>query len=61
MADESLVMATNEEIGGYFQRSSMGPWLLSSYNLGYCLALPVVSALTILYTYNRDFADESQI
>ncbi|KAJ6187601.1 Major facilitator superfamily domain general substrate transporter [Penicillium mononematosum] len=41
MADGSFVTATNEEIGKVFQRSDLGPWLISCYNFGYSVALPV--------------------
>jgi hypothetical protein len=43
MGDGSFVAATNEEIGKVFQRSDLGPWLISCYNFGYSVALPVVS------------------
>ncbi|KGO47225.1 Major facilitator superfamily domain, general substrate transporter [Penicillium expansum] len=49
MADGSFVTATNEEIGKVFQRSDLGPWLLSSYNFGYSIALPVYAHLCAAY------------
>lgn len=51
MADGSFVTATNEEIGKVFQRSDLGPWLLSSYNFGYSIALPVVRFETFISEY----------
>ncbi|KAJ6138298.1 Major facilitator superfamily domain general substrate transporter [Penicillium samsonianum] len=49
MADGSFVTATNEEIGKVFQRSDLGPWLISSYNFGYSIALPVYAHLCAAY------------
>lgn len=43
MADGSFVTATNEVIGKVFQRWDLEPWLISCYNFGYSVALPVVS------------------
>ena len=40
--DEQLVIATYGAIASEFQNLSDGPWLLTSYNLGYCIALPMV-------------------
>ncbi|KAE8391149.1 major facilitator superfamily domain-containing protein [Aspergillus alliaceus] len=45
MADESFVLSNSEEIGGQFRQSSFGPWILCSYNLGYCVALPLYGYL----------------
>lgn len=45
-ADEMLVLTTYETIASQFQDLSNGPWLLTGYTLGYCVALPVVSSLT---------------
>jgi hypothetical protein len=42
MADESFVLSNSEEIGGEFRQSSFGPWILCGYNVGYCVALPLV-------------------
>lgn len=35
-------MATYGAIASEFQNLSEGSWLLTGYNLGYCIALPVV-------------------
>lgn len=41
-ADEQLVMATYGPIASEFENLSDGSWLLTGYNLGYCIALPLV-------------------
>ncbi|KAI9788585.1 MAG: hypothetical protein M1816_006834 [Peltula sp. TS41687] len=44
-ADDTLVLTTHETIASQFQDLSSGPWPLTGYTLGYCVALPVESAL----------------
>lgn len=40
-ADDSFVYATYETIASEYKRLSDAPFLLTAYNLGYCVALPV--------------------
>ncbi|KAI9791588.1 MAG: hypothetical protein M1816_003674 [Peltula sp. TS41687] len=42
-ADDSFVIATYDTIASHYQQVSDAPWLLTAYNLGYLVALPVVS------------------
>ena len=44
--DTSLVVATYSSIASEFGNLSEGPWLLTSYLLGYSVALPVVGGPT---------------
>ena len=41
-SDESLVIATYDIIASEFHELSKGSWLVTGYNLGYCISLPVV-------------------
>ena len=43
MACESFVTATHGEIASFFNKLWMGPWLLTSYGMGYSMMLPLVS------------------
>ena len=47
-ADDSFVYATYETIASEYKRLSDAPFLLTAYNLGYCVALPVVRRRTLL-------------
>ncbi|PYH96860.1 MFS transporter [Aspergillus ellipticus CBS 707.79] len=44
-SDESLVIATYDIIASEFHELSKASWLVTGYNLGYCVALPVYSTL----------------
>lgn len=46
-ADDSFVMATYQTIASQYQQLSDAPFLLTAYNLGYCIALPVVSLVPL--------------
>ncbi|PLB54192.1 MFS transporter [Aspergillus steynii IBT 23096] len=48
-SEESLVTATYSIIASDFQELSKSSLLLTSYNLGYCIALPVYGALADLF------------
>ncbi|GKZ76342.1 hypothetical protein AnigIFM60653_007275 [Aspergillus niger] len=43
--DESLVIATYDIIASEFHELSKASWLVTGYNLGYCIALPVYGTL----------------
>ena len=47
-ADMSLVIATYTSIASQFGQSVEGSWLLTSYALGYIIALPVVGTYMLL-------------
>lgn len=49
LACESFVISTHDDIASFFDRLSMGPWLLTAYNMGYCIMLPLVSYLFAVY------------
>ncbi|OJK05285.1 hypothetical protein ASPACDRAFT_38856 [Aspergillus aculeatus ATCC 16872] len=40
-SDESVVIATYDVIASEFHELAKGPWLVTGYNLGYCIALPI--------------------
>ena len=42
-ADTSLLLVTQDKIASSLYSSSSAPLLLVAYNLGFCIALPVVS------------------
>ncbi|PYI10636.1 MFS transporter [Aspergillus sclerotiicarbonarius CBS 121057] len=44
-SDESLVIATYDVIASEFHELSKGSWLVTGYNLGYCISLPVYGTL----------------
>ncbi|KAJ5106685.1 major facilitator superfamily domain-containing protein [Penicillium angulare] len=44
-ADESLLLSTWSMIASEFDALSWGSWLLMTYNLGYCMSLPVYGVL----------------
>ncbi|PWY77266.1 MFS transporter [Aspergillus sclerotioniger CBS 115572] len=44
-SDESLVIATYDIIASEFHELSKGSWLVTGYNLGYCISLPVYGTL----------------
>lgn len=50
-ADQSFIMVTYEMIASHFGDVSDSAWVLSGYNLGYCVALPVVSKVDMNSTY----------
>ncbi|OBT67636.1 hypothetical protein VE03_03825 [Pseudogymnoascus sp. 23342-1-I1] len=50
-ADDSFVLSTHGEIASHFQRLSLGPWLVTAYNLGCCVALPMYGRLSYIYGY----------
>ncbi|KAL5045018.1 hypothetical protein BDW71DRAFT_198472 [Aspergillus fruticulosus] len=52
-ADELLVISTYSAIASQFHRLSEGSWLLLAYNFGYCISLPVFSALGDQYGRKR--------
>lgn len=47
-ADETLVLAIYGAISSDFENLSDGPFLMTGYTLGYCVALPMVSDLSSL-------------
>ncbi|KAL2003285.1 hypothetical protein VTN02DRAFT_4406 [Thermoascus thermophilus] len=47
--DETLVMATYGAISSQFHSLTEGAWLVTSYNLGYCVSLPVYGTLSDIY------------
>lgn len=42
LADDTFVLAIHGEIASEFHELSMGPWLVSAYNMGYFASLPMV-------------------
>ncbi|RAH87162.1 MFS transporter [Aspergillus japonicus CBS 114.51] len=44
-SDESVVIATYHVIASEFHELAKGPWLVTGYNLGYCIALPIYGTL----------------
>ncbi|RAH48131.1 MFS transporter [Aspergillus brunneoviolaceus CBS 621.78] len=44
-SDESVVIATYDVIASEFHELAKGPWLVTGYNLGYCIALPIYGTL----------------
>lgn len=56
-ADHSFLMVTYETIASHFDAVSYDAWILTGYNLGYCMALPAVKtdALPVLlHTQRRE-------
>ncbi|KAE8333054.1 major facilitator superfamily domain-containing protein [Aspergillus sergii] len=49
MADESYLVSTHSEIASTFDQLSLGPWLVTAYNLGYAIALPTYGRLCDIY------------
>ncbi|KAL2014118.1 hypothetical protein VTN00DRAFT_1643 [Thermoascus crustaceus] len=47
--DETLVMATYEAISSQFHSLTESAWLVTSYNLGYYVSLPVYGTLSDIY------------
>lgn len=43
-ADESFVLTTGSDVASALNASSSAAWLITGYNLGYILALPIVSS-----------------
>lgn len=37
-----MVLVTYQAIASHFKQLGDSPWVLAGYNLGYCVALPVV-------------------
>ena len=50
-ADQFFIIATYEEIASDVNGLSKAPWLLTGYNLGYCVALPVVRANSRIFGF----------
>ncbi|PYI20578.1 MFS transporter [Aspergillus violaceofuscus CBS 115571] len=44
-SDESVVIATYDVVASEFHELAKGPWLVTGYNLGYCIALPIYGTL----------------
>ncbi|KAJ5927974.1 hypothetical protein N7466_006930 [Penicillium verhagenii] len=42
LADDSFVLSTHTEIASHFNHISLGSWLVTAYNLGYGMTLPLV-------------------
>lgn len=40
-----MVLVTYQTIASHFKQLGDSPWVLAGYNLGYCVALPVVITL----------------
>lgn len=50
---ESFVMSTHDDIASFFNQLSMGSWLLTAYNMGYCMMLPLVSQPSAVHEEQR--------
>ncbi|KAF9888353.1 hypothetical protein FE257_008786 [Aspergillus nanangensis] len=48
-SEDSLMAATYATIASDFQELSMAPLLITAYNLGYCIALPIYGTLADLF------------
>ncbi|KZF26756.1 putative transporter [Xylona heveae TC161] len=51
--DESLVISMYGEVASEFQNLTDGPWLMTGYTLGYCVALPLYGRLSDIYGRKR--------
>ncbi|KAJ5953450.1 major facilitator superfamily domain-containing protein [Penicillium verhagenii] len=51
LADDSFVLSTHTEIASHFNHISLGSWLVTAYNLGYGMTLPLYGRLCDIYGY----------
>ncbi|KAJ5880815.1 transporter [Penicillium subrubescens] len=51
IGDEYFVFTTSGHIASDFHRLSLGPWLITAYNLGYSVTLPLYGRVCEIYGY----------
>lgn len=54
-ADETFVLTTAREIAESFQKGSSSMWLITGYNMGYSMALPIYGRLYEVAGQRRTF------
>lgn len=47
-SDDSFVLSTASDIAADFEATSISTWLITGFNLGYMVSLPIVSQLSII-------------
>ncbi|KAB8216637.1 major facilitator superfamily domain-containing protein [Aspergillus novoparasiticus] len=52
-ADDSLFISTHDHIASNFGQLPLGSWLLTAYNMGYSIGLPVYGRACDVYGYKR--------
>ncbi|KAL6892073.1 major facilitator superfamily domain-containing protein [Trichoderma evansii] len=55
-ADHSFLMVTYETIASHFDAVSYDAWILTGYNLGYCMALPAYGKISDMYGHKTPLA-----